>query len=243
MNTLFVGKSLDKIRLAKKHQHDSWEIVIPVYGSGFVETNEQKVPFSVGTVYVMPPFMEHTTWSEECFSDIYIRTDSLDLNTQAVISVSCEQGLPELANLMHELYLKRHQGFRASLEATLALIVQLVRDHCHQSGEDTLPYRIRSYLIRNMDRQELDMQLLTEVFGYCSDHIRRVFKEAYGSTPMDFLQSFRITHAKKMLRNMPFCTVADISTQCGYADRFYFSRVFKAKTGYTPSQYRDLPES
>ena len=242
MNTLFVGKSPDRIRFARKHQHDSWEIVIPIYGSGFVETKDQKVPFSVGNVYVMPPFTEHTTWSDGCFTDVYIRTDSVDLNTQSVVSVSCDQGLPELANMMHDFYLKRNQGFRGSLEATLALIIQVIQDHYRQSGVDTLPYRIRSYLIQNMDQQELDMSVLTEEFGYCSDHIRRVFKEVCGCTPMDFLQDFRISHAKKLLRNMPIYTVADVSAQCGYADRFYFSRVFKAKTGFSPSQYRELQD-
>lgn len=242
MNTLFVGKSPDRIRFARKHQHDSWEIVIPVFGSGFVETKDQKVPFSLGSVYVMPPFTEHTTWSDACFADIYIRTDSVGLNTQSVVSVSCEQGLPELAKMMHEFYLKRHQGFRGSLEATLALIIQLIQDHYGQSGEDGLPYRIRSYLVRNMDKQELDMSVLSAEFGYCSDHIRRVYKEAYGCTPMDFLQDFRISHAKKLLRNMPIYSVTDVSVQCGYADRFYFSRVFKGRTGLTPSQYRNLQD-
>lgn len=242
MNALFVGRSRDKIQLAKKHRHDTWEIVIPTFGRGFVETCQQKVAFHVGTAYVIPPFTDHTTYSDERFSDIYIRTDSVALNVPDIISVSCEQGLPHLAELILDCYLNRNQGFRASLEATLALIVQLITDHYHQIGEDGLPYRIKSYLIRNMDNAELDMSGLTEEFGYCSDHIRRIFKQAYGCTPMEFLNSFRLSHAKKLLRNMPIYTVADICAQCGYADRFYFSRIFKAKTGMTPSQYRDIAE-
>ena len=59
------------------------------------------------------------------------------------------QNLPELADLMHECYLKRYQGFRGLLEATFALIVQLIQDHYLQTEDDGLLYRIRSYLIPN----------------------------------------------------------------------------------------------
>ena len=33
--------------------------------------------------------------------------------------------------------------------------------------------------------------------------------------------------------------LSEISDMCGYNDSRYFSRVFKAETGYSPSEYKE----
>ena len=59
-----------------------------------------------------------------------------------------------------------------------------------------------------------------------------------GLSPREFINDFRIRKAKKMLEQTND-TVADISFNCGFTDPVQFNRLFNAKTGMTPSQYRD----
>ena len=69
--------------------------------------------------------------------------------------------------------------------------------------------------------------------------LKRRFKIATGSTLIEFLQNLRIEEAKRLLEGgkMP---VDDISFDVGYEDASFFRRLFKRRTGLTPSQYRRM---
>ena len=68
-------------------------------------------------------------------------------------------------------------------------------------------------------------------------HFARLFKQTIGQSPYQFLMSYRIEQAKKMLDN-PNKLIVDIAFNCGFSDQAHFSRVFKKIEGLTPKQYR-----
>jgi AraC family transcriptional regulator len=68
-------------------------------------------------------------------------------------------------------------------------------------------------------------------------HFSRLFKQTIGQSPYQFLTSYRIEQAKKMLDNSN-AVMVDIAINCGFSDQAHFSRVFKKIAGLTPKQYR-----
>jgi transcriptional regulator GlxA family with amidase domain len=72
--------------------------------------------------------------------------------------------------------------------------------------------------------------------------LKRRFKTATSLTLIDYLQNIRIEAAKRQLEQtqMP---VDDISFDIGYEDASFFRRLFKRRTGLTPSQYRRMFKS
>ena len=64
----------------------------------------------------------------------------------------------------------------------------------------------------------------------------KYFLKSFGCSPTEYRFKKRITLAKELLAAGEF-TVAQISAYIGFDDSAYFTRVFKAKTGFTPSQY------
>jgi AraC family transcriptional regulator len=68
-------------------------------------------------------------------------------------------------------------------------------------------------------------------------HFSRLFKQTIGQSPYQFLTSYRIEQAKKMLDN-PNILMVDIAIGCGFSDQAHFSRVFKKIESTTPKQYR-----
>ena len=68
-------------------------------------------------------------------------------------------------------------------------------------------------------------------------HFSRLFKQTIGQSPYQFLMSYRIEQAKKMLDN-PHKLMVDIAIGCGFSDQAHFSRIFKKIEGLTPKQYR-----
>jgi transcriptional regulator GlxA family with amidase domain len=69
--------------------------------------------------------------------------------------------------------------------------------------------------------------------------LKRRFKAATGTTLIEQLQNVRIEHAKHLLESgsMP---VDEISAEAGYEDASFFRRLFRRRTGLSPSQYRRM---
>ncbi len=69
--------------------------------------------------------------------------------------------------------------------------------------------------------------------------LKRRFKAATGTTLIDYLQNLRVEEAKRLLESGSL-PVDEISAEVSYEDPSFFRRLFKRRTGLTPSQYRRL---
>lgn len=69
--------------------------------------------------------------------------------------------------------------------------------------------------------------------------LKRRFKAATGLTLIDYVQNLRVEEAKRQLETSDRA-VDEISVDVSYEDRSFFRRLFKRRTGLTPSQYRRM---
>ncbi len=69
--------------------------------------------------------------------------------------------------------------------------------------------------------------------------LKRRFRAATGATLIEYLQNLRVEEAKRLLEASP-TAVDEISVRAGYEDPSFFRRLFKRRTGLTPSQYRRM---
>ena len=67
---------------------------------------------------------------------------------------------------------------------------------------------------------------------------REVFTAQTGMSPTDYRTALRIGNACRLLRETDL-SVSEIAADCGYADIFFFMRIFKKKIGLTPGEYRN----
>lgn len=65
----------------------------------------------------------------------------------------------------------------------------------------------------------------------------RCFRQTLNTTPSKYLSDFRLEKAAELLRSTGL-KIIDLSTECGYEDPSYFTRVFSKKFGCTPREYR-----
>ncbi|MCY9514044.1 AraC family transcriptional regulator [Paenibacillus apiarius] len=73
--------------------------------------------------------------------------------------------------------------------------------------------------------------------GFHPHYFSRWFKEKAGRNFQTYISEIRIRKAQELLLETQL-TIADIAAKVGFADNLYFSRVFKQKSGMTPSAYR-----
>jgi transcriptional regulator GlxA family with amidase domain len=69
--------------------------------------------------------------------------------------------------------------------------------------------------------------------------LKRRFRQATGTTPIDYLQNLRIEEAKRILESTR-TPVEEIGCLVGYDDPSFFRRLFKRKTGLTAGAYRRM---
>ena len=72
--------------------------------------------------------------------------------------------------------------------------------------------------------------------------LRFIFKQMYGETIADFRNGIRMTRARQLLLETDL-TVAQVSSQVGYADVSAFHVAFKKTFGCTPAVLRSTEQA
>lgn len=121
----------------------------------------------------------------------------------------------------------------------------MFRENAFDAREDSFSSRkdlLRSALwyMNEHYTSQISVPDIANFLGVSSDHFRRIFKAAAGSTPKDYIQNLRIRHAIGGIESNPGRRLAEIASEAGFDDPNYFARIFKMKTGLSPSDYQKL---
>ena len=73
------------------------------------------------------------------------------------------------------------------------------------------------------------------------NYFRKVFKEVTGLTPIDYINSIRISKARKLLAEGKM-SITEVAETVGINDLNYFSRLFNSMVGCSPSEFRRKSE-
>ena len=83
---------------------------------------------------------------------------------------------------------------------------------------------------------------LSTRLGYTDRHVRRVFEEEYGVTPMRFLSTCRCSLAKSLLADTDL-PISQVALAAGFKSTRRFNDAFKEHYGLVPSSQRRLSRS
>jgi two-component system response regulator YesN len=120
----------------------------------------------------------------------------------------------------------------------LSCILLIMKDRVKQTGYNPLTLKIMQYLHSNFS-EKITLDDIARLTFFSPNYCENVFKRETGRSVIDYLLQIRIEEAKRLLAedSLALSTVAEA---VGFDDYNYFSRVFKKRTGYTPSEYKKL---
>jgi transcriptional regulator GlxA family with amidase domain len=146
-----------------------------------------------------------------------------------IISRHCSTG--EALRIAKVYLLKWHSEGQLPFEA-------LVR---HVPHADAMVRKCENWLGEHFQEAEPVARVVDHA-GAPERTLKRRFKAAMGTTLMDYVQNLRIEEAKRLLETgtTPF---DDIAAEVGYENPGFFRRLFKRRTGLTPSDYRKMFQS
>lgn len=101
----------------------------------------------------------------------------------------------------------------------------------------TLVCAALDYVNKNYQDHNLTLNLLADMLNTSANYLSARFKKEIGTGFVRYLNSLRIRKAKELLNDVSL-KVYTISNNVGFYDVRYFSRTFRAYTGYTPTEYQ-----
>ena len=96
----------------------------------------------------------------------------------------------------------------------------------------------KEYIDENFLR-EVYLNEIAEVAYFSPYHFLRLFKDAMGKTPRQYIIEKRLEMAKKLLKNSKK-SITEISMESGFKSPNYFSRTFRKWQGATPKEFRKI---
>lgn len=97
-----------------------------------------------------------------------------------------------------------------------------------------------SYIEMNF-QNDISVEDIAAVCGLNRSYFGKIFKEAVGKSPQEFLMNYRMIKATELLR-LTKLSVQDIGNAVGYPNALHFSRAFKNTYGVSPRTWRTQHE-
>ncbi len=221
------------------HQHENWEIMYYLSGSGYLATRDEKIPFQKGSILLVPPRTIHGSVSQEGFVNISVGGDFSHLFMHGKL-VRLQDNPSAEGEVLAKLLLKNRYAdanyVAALCSAYLHFLLQnMDRDSQIEQSVAAIIFEIT----KQFSDPDLCLTALLTQSGYAEDYIRAVFKRITSLTPVQFLTKVRMEHAQKLFEIYgKSITVAEAAQTCGFKDVIYFSKRFKQWYGVSPDAYR-----
>ena len=92
-------------------------------------------------------------------------------------------------------------------------------------------------MLEDMTVQNVAPKHISRILNIPYNHFRQSFKQATGMSPHQYQLQLQMRRAKEILETteMP---IKDIAFTVGFSDQYYFAKVFKMRTGMTPTHWR-----
>jgi len=242
-------------------KHRQWEFVYVDKGAVIIESNHQSYALKAGSYFLHRPSEFHKIKADQTSSDVFIMTFLLKKGGSLLSSLSdqphevSEEGKDMLLRLLEENrlvfagtdFFAKKIAYRSRL-GSLQIIASLLEDFLllglrpKESEDPVNPTNpLIGKIILSIQNHLTSPACLREVsseLGYSEGYISKFFARQYHVSVKDYQLNLRLEKAKSLLfeRNK---SLSDIADELGFSSLQHFSKVFKQKTHYSPSHYRN----
>ncbi len=219
-------------------------------GSGYYHIDNYKFTPEAGDVYIVPYGSGHeygssrdNPWTKYWFNVSGQLVGNL-LNAYGMQNVYFFKKYPLRDTFLDGLRQLREQPAKGSTtigpQIILNIILQLAEHRNYLKEQKTASpaaIKLRLYLERNVFAKALTIDDMCEHIKLSPAQTTRIFESAFGQSPYKYLLNLKIAAAQELLVGS-VKSVKEIAFCLGFSDEYYFSNIFKRKTGAAPSHYR-----
>lgn len=222
-------------------------------GSGIFETAEGQFPVVSGSILIVRPGVWHryrpdqtTGWNEHYigFNGEFCKSlfnEGFFQQGKPVLYVGFQENLLklflEVIQLVKDEKTGHQQVCAANTILALSKILSVIRNQ--EFAGKTIERTIRKaclYFRENLDTN-VNIEKLSDELNVGYSYFRQMFRKYTGISPTQYHLSLRIQKAKDLLVSTDK-SFKEIAIDLGFESYFYFSRIFKDKTGKSPMDFR-----
>lgn len=249
------------------HHHDFLEISVLLEGeSMYYFEKEPAKKIRAGSVMLFNPGVDHCELQPKgtCSHQLHIGFKNISLEGFKRNFFPNKQPLLELGKYHHQVLEKAWQLVRESSEerdefqlmqkaVLMEMLVYILRG-LNEDHINVVPYLSKSqrrqqqivnytvYYLENHYKEEITLEKLAQDQFLSPTYLSKIFKEATGVSPINYLIEIRLKRAKDMLKNDNL-TIKEVASAVGYQDAYHFSKSFKKLYGVSPSGVLPKPKN
>lgn len=221
---------------------NTYELVIFLSGENLTKIGDIVINDTPGSVRYMSKGKingKYTVQKKVPGTCVDIFFDTLSPMPEHALGMIPKKDLRDKAVRLHKIWQSKHSGYY--VEAMMIfydIIFNLQKESCEYlpTKQQMQMRRAYEYILENYRSHDFDYKKLCEVSGFKYTFFSELFKKAYNMTPVQAVTKMRIDYAKELLVTDRY-SVSEIAGFCGFENVYYFSKVFKKQTGFSPSKY------
>lgn len=117
-----------------------------------------------------------------------------------------------------------------------AVFYEILSKLYRKEKEITVASQIAEYISQNY-KNRITLEMLSREFHFSKNHIINIFKEEYNTTPLAYINDYRLTKAEYLLE-VTSKTAECISKESGFRDYPYFYKLFYRRNLLSPVEWR-----
>lgn len=130
--------------------------------------------------------------------------------------------------------LKLNLAFKANLYAFMSLLME---NASQTRNRENVYLSTAVKYIKAHYSEDITVDQVASHVGIGRKYLFAIFKKAMNLSPKDYIIYYRMERAKEFLQDA-LLPIGNVAYSVGYRDQLTFSKMFKLKTGYAPSEYR-----
>jgi len=231
-----------------------FQIVYITAGEGVFTSGDVSYSVTPGSVLLILPGIKHsyhplleTGWHEYWvgFKGAYFSgliKEGRFSPDQVFFQIGLHDSIISLFNLIFdEIKAQRPLYQIKACAAILSLIAEvLTRDRRkEQLNSYQKTVEKAKYLMESNVFSEIDLSSIAEQLGISTSRLNEIFKTYTSMTPYQYYIQIKIYKAESLLEQQEL-SVKEVAHKIGFEDQYYFSRLFKNKTGVSPSEWKNF---
>lgn len=212
----------------------SYGLSLCISGQITYTMNGKKYISNQSNAVILPQGGSYTLFGDKegLFPVINFKCENLNCDEIIVFPLENPQACIQSFKVLTNLFLHNE----SSLKIYSAFYELLSKVFPANSPKNTPLDSVIQYIEENIQNPELSNTELASQIGISEVYLRKLFLAHYNITPRQHILDIRIRKAKQLLCDTPL-TVATIAEKCGFSSVYHFCRMFKQRTGLTPTQY------
>ena len=206
-----------------------------VSGTGSFEVGTKRFVTKPGDVLFLPadtPYKVEYSVSESIVVHFeqcnYFEVENICFENSSKIKLCFEQLLKAW---------KTERSINQSTSIIYDILDKIANDQKELINDETIANCVR-YMAEHYSNPSLDVETLCGISFMSVSSLQRAFTKHFAMSPKQYLIQLRMDHALELLTKREL-SIKEISFACGFTDEKYFSRAFKKRYGYPPTQLQN----